>query len=348
MREKTYYNRLDSLKSVAAVMVVLIHTSTFLPYTDNANWWNYYWYRGALDLAVPIFFLASGFLLGGKKAASILRSAGKIFALYLAASLFYIALGLLFVGLDCMILDESPNQELSAFFGHWSVLEFVQGVLAQGHLWFLMSLCLSMLVIAGLTALRTSPAVTLGLATLAYGTQLTVIHEIGGFETNGGPLKGLFYTALGMALWKYASAARTWHLLAGLLGTAAYTALMLTTPQEVLSQLVLAVSVAFLGTWSTAPNRPRTKLASLATYSLTVYILHMALINIINRTIRYSGFDIDVARSLPGYPFIICAVVVIACIALHKPFNRYIFQPIQGVVFALFGVIGKAVARATA
>lgn len=316
-------------------MVVLIHTSTFLPYSGQATFWNYYWYRFPLDLAVPFFFFASGFLLHGKTPRRMVRSAGKIFTLYLAASLFYILLGLICITLDSLILDESFSSQLDQLFDHWTVREFLQGTLAQGHLWFLTALLGSTLLIALALKCKTPPSLILGIAGVFWASQICGIFENTGLVSNGGLPKGLFFVALGLvvafALNNQPDSAKlfNWAGSAGLLTIGIYSALNMSGLPEYtwlpfLNAILLAVATAGIGTWAAQSRAPVTPLSRLAAYSLTVYVLHMAFINIVNRAFTYTGADLSAVRQIPGYPLIVTALIVGACIAVHRPFSAYV------------------------
>lgn len=316
-------------------MVVLIHTSTYLPYTGAETFWNYHWYRHALDIAVPFFFFASGFLLQGKTAAAMVRSAAKAFTLYLAASVVYMLFALICISLDTLILDESLSSQLTQLFEHWTVLTFLEGTLAQGHLWFLAALCGATLLAALATKLKTPPPLLLAIAAALYAAFLTGIIAVPQLDANDGIFKALFYLAIGLCVSQATKNAALTHTQQGVgaalgtLGIIGYTATQITGISDPIASNVahagwLTLAITGIGFWATNPTAPETKLSRLATYSLTVYILHMALINVVNRTATYTGTDLDTIRGLPGYPFLVTALIVAGCIALHRPFSAYV------------------------
>ena len=64
-KQKTQYNNIDLFKIIFAVIVVMIHTTPFMDISETANW---YFSNTIANLAVPFFFVTSGFLLFGKLA----------------------------------------------------------------------------------------------------------------------------------------------------------------------------------------------------------------------------------------------------------------------------------------
>lgn len=63
IKEKRQYNNIDLFKIIFAVVVVMIHTKPFADISETASW---YFSNTIANLAVPFFFVASGFLLFGK------------------------------------------------------------------------------------------------------------------------------------------------------------------------------------------------------------------------------------------------------------------------------------------
>lgn len=66
-KEKSQYNNIDLFKIIFAVIVVMIHSKPFMDISETVNW---YFSNTIANLAVPFFFVTSGFLLFGKLAKS--------------------------------------------------------------------------------------------------------------------------------------------------------------------------------------------------------------------------------------------------------------------------------------
>ena len=87
--QRNEYKSLDLFKLIFAVLVVIIHTKPLLDISDKANW---FFSNSFLNLAVPFFFITSGFLLFEKlksisddadKKTAVKKYVGHLLKLYL-------------------------------------------------------------------------------------------------------------------------------------------------------------------------------------------------------------------------------------------------------------------------
>ncbi|MFS0783661.1 acyltransferase [Bacillus sp. 1P06AnD] len=92
------YNAIDLMRFVAALFVISIHTDPFL---DLSPAFNYIWVSGVCRVAVPFFFMASGYFFfkkldghsgSGEKQTFLLIYAKKLLKLYVLWSLIYLPL----------------------------------------------------------------------------------------------------------------------------------------------------------------------------------------------------------------------------------------------------------------
>ena len=155
----------DRLRGIGAVMVVFIHAPPLLhsnvPVLQDAGWL----IRELCQLAVPYFFLLSGWMMGRKWVSGrtgwdeLGRSLGRLASLYLPWFLLFLAFDAIFG------LPHSPLLVLRRFAGF-----SVTGPKTTGyHLWFLPSLALAqVLVWAGRKSTGSSiPALVVGAALFA-------------------------------------------------------------------------------------------------------------------------------------------------------------------------------------
>ena len=82
---------LDRFRIAAAVLVAAIHTSPLTTYTADGD---FFLTRVLARLAVPFFFLVTGYFLSRSEWNSLPRFLKKTGLLYLAAMLFYLPLNL--------------------------------------------------------------------------------------------------------------------------------------------------------------------------------------------------------------------------------------------------------------
>ena len=118
---------LDRFRIAAAVLVAAIHTSPLTTYTADGD---FFLTRVLARLAVPFFFLVTGYFLSRSEWNSLPRFLKKTGLLYLAAMLFYLPLNLY-------------SRNLSG----WQ--NIVRGILFDGtfyHLWYFPAVLLGSLL----------------------------------------------------------------------------------------------------------------------------------------------------------------------------------------------------------
>lgn len=186
------FRLLDIVKLIMAIVVIAIHT-----HPERSS--NYVFVQRSAEiiysLAVPFFFIASGFLLfkkinlpldddGNQR---IKRYLSKIVKLYLLWTAIYLPMSVLgFVNDGTSLMK--------------SMLIFVRNVLLVGEnymswpLWYLLALIVAVLIIWGLLKLRMSRRLILLLSviTALAGLGLDYCHENGMFQTLTNPYFALF------------------------------------------------------------------------------------------------------------------------------------------------------------
>ena len=142
-RQTDRWAGIDICKFLMAIFVIAIHTH---PVAQEGT--GYYFYQGTVALAVPFFFIASGFMLGlhinfedKQSIQNNLAAYGKkIFLLYCKWSLYYLPLA---------IMEYTKRGSTLIR----SILSYIRGFLFVGehynswHLWYLLSLCISIVLI---------------------------------------------------------------------------------------------------------------------------------------------------------------------------------------------------------
>lgn len=210
MAESKEYKMLDVMKLVMAIVVIAIHTH---PQLSSGSTLVIQASELLYSLAVPFFFMASGFLLFGKinlplddeGSQRIKRYLLKIVKLYLLWTAIYLPLSVLgFVNDGTSFLK--------------SAMIFIRNVLFVGEnymswpLWYLLALIVAVLIIWGLLKLRIprKAILLLSIITAFIGVGLDYCHENGTLQTltdayfsifaktRNGLFVGFLYVALGM------------------------------------------------------------------------------------------------------------------------------------------------------
>ena len=167
MMEKTKYNSLDICKLLMAICVVAIHTHPLehctIPIVNDM-------YDSFVGMAVPFFFLSSGFLLAQKFDASftspkniavVKKYLQKIIKMYLIWTAAYFPIALYhFISSETGVLK--------------SVLLYIRGFIFVGeqynswHLWYLLSTIYALVFIIILLKLKVSPKITLVFSSIIF------------------------------------------------------------------------------------------------------------------------------------------------------------------------------------
>lgn len=132
------YPGIDCLKYVAAILVIVVHTSPLFP---HMKWLSYTFSNGIGRLAVPIFFLASGFLVRErlKKAPAYfkryLKKLGKVYGWW---SLFYLPLGFLWL---------NQNVDIPWFLYPLALLVGFFYAGTYYHLWYVPALMFALVIV---------------------------------------------------------------------------------------------------------------------------------------------------------------------------------------------------------
>ena len=146
--KRNEYKSLDLFKFIFAILVVMIHAKPLLDVSDKANW---FFSNSFLNLAVPFFFITSGFLLFEKlkslsddadKKTAVKKYVGHLLKLYLIWSIIWLPLKLL-------------GWHTSGGIGKADLLSWIQAFFLTGKtgdaIWYLLAVSVSAVVAAWIT-----------------------------------------------------------------------------------------------------------------------------------------------------------------------------------------------------
>ncbi len=298
------YKGIEIFRVVAAFLVVAIHTSPLVTYSDTAD---FIFTRVIARVAVPFFFMVTGYFVLSK-GTDIRRFLKKTAMIYAASAALYLP--------------------INVYAGHlqgWGMLDLVQQVLFEGtfyHLWYLPAAILG----AWLTALLmrkcsrgTCFAVVgvlyiLGLLGDSYWGLISGIPVVSSvynaiFAVMGYTRNGLFFAPMFMLLGASLKDVKPRSTAADALGLALSFALMLAEAllarahgwqrhdsMYVMLPVVMYFLFALLARYKGTVRLP------LGNFSLLVYIIHPAVIIVVRGAARVLGlWDIFVENSLGHY-----------------------------------------------
>lgn len=132
MELSTRNSNIDGIKILAAIAVVAIHVMNYNGVLS--------WYRPFLDLAVPLFFMITGYFIGHRSDEYLQQYNKKTVKIYLITSLFYILAGVIGYSLQyegSLTIDSLLNYLMTEHFIRKYILS---GGVGKFHLWYLFSL----------------------------------------------------------------------------------------------------------------------------------------------------------------------------------------------------------------
>lgn len=146
--QRNEYKSLDLFKLIFAVLVVIIHTKPLLDISDKANW---FFSNSFLNLAVPFFFITSGFLLfeklksisdNAEKNTAVKKYVAHLLKLYLIWSIIWLPIKLL-------------GWHTSGGIDKADLLDWVQAFFLTGKtgdaIWYLLAVAVCAIVAAWIT-----------------------------------------------------------------------------------------------------------------------------------------------------------------------------------------------------
>ena len=279
---------LDGFRLVAAVLVVMIHTSPLASISPTVDFWLT---RVLARLAVPFFLMASGYFLAAKDGPELRKFWKRTASVYVVAAALYLPLNL---------------------YAGMSPVEWVRGFLWEGtfyHLWYFPALLWGSLVARQLWRLGARPALAIagvlyligldGDSYFNWAERVPLLRQVYGaiFAVTEYTRNGLFYAPLFLILGA-ALSKRSWRLSTGeaLLGFALSFIAMtaeglwlhgLGAQHHDSMYLTLPVCMVFLFCLLLRCNDGRWKAAR--ELSLLVYLLHPACIVVVRGLARYTG-----------------------------------------------------------
>lgn len=320
MNQKYYYN-MDSLKFICSIFVVAIHTTFYIYQQGMATTFNYYSYRPLLEIAVPFFFAVSGFFISLKiregKKEYILSYSKKIFSLYISFSVFFVLFRYSLLAMDRIIMDSPFWERAISYTESLTIIKLINGSIGSFHLWYLTSLLLACLLLHLFINYSISPNIILLASFLFYLAYMAEITPFDKVFLYGGVGKAFFYLSLGYFL-GHKNLTFKHPIILFLLSISIFSVLYRISPQ--INTIFLILATLFLMVYCiNNPGKPNF-VSKLGKHSLKIYILHIFILEIINRIYYYSGHT---HYSFKSYYFISTFLCIVLSIGLYKVVEKY-------------------------
>lgn len=245
---------LDLLKLLASMAVVLIHVND---YTTGSKLWS-----PVLDLAVPIFFMVTGYFVGHRSTTYIKKYVKKIISLYVSIGAIY------WVG-DFIVykIDLGYTLSISTYFETYILPRISWGMLLSGeigkfHLWYIWASIIGILIFMGLKKCNLPDWLLVVLAGVGY--ILSLNNPISYIRYGGFP-KALFFITVGHFLYnrtKVTTDPKRWLILPALLVLVITLPLIrITLPVFHINEIMIALTSSCLFYFAVTTYVPKNKLA---------------------------------------------------------------------------------------
>lgn len=316
--------KLDRMRIWAAILVVLIHVTAFLPRENRENINNYYWYRPILNMGVPYFFGVSGYLLQKKSDDYFKKYSKNIGAMFLIYSIFYVMVDIVLVWITRGDLFFAMREWMKQF--QW--VSLINGTWGQFHLWYLFALMVGAYVLGWFIQHQLSPQ-RIFLGALIINLIYWMIPEstwLNDVFIYGGVLKALLYISLGYCLAesKPIYIFKGWQIiLLAILFSLVYNY----SDYGILSDvMLLVITYGWLSNVFYDPSQYNL-LNEMSEYSLDIYVMHIFFLKIIQ---TYGEGTVWTWLHHDGlYTLLVSCICIFGSMLVYPVFKKVIFEPLH-------------------
>jgi surface polysaccharide O-acyltransferase-like enzyme len=321
--------KIDEIKFICAVMVVVIHVTAILPQLSLSTFWNYEIYRRLLNIAVPFFFTSSGLLMALKFKKNqnftkyMQNYSFKILTIYLSFTLFYMCFHYVLIISDRLFLKISFHESSKNFFDAMTMKNFINGSIGSYQLWFLTSLLLGSLLIMLFTHLKLRSEVIFLISILLYLAFSTGIITLNNVFDFGGVFFSFLYISMGF----YIGNKQNLSVKKPCIGFSISILFYWIFYRTGIADIFLLLSVFYLIVYGIQRSSRPTRLSRLGEHSLNIYILHVFFLQTIFQLLRY--FEIANFYKWWAYYPIITILCVVLSIYTYPLISKFIYSPVE-------------------
>lgn len=307
---------LDLLKLLASMAVVLIHV---IYITQGSKLWG-----PVLDLAVPIFFMVTGYFVGHRSTIYIKKYVKKLISLYISIGAVY------WIG-DFIVYNIAVGNKLSisTYFEKYIVPRISWDMLLAGeigkyHLWYIWASIIGILLFMGLKKCKLPDWLLVVLGGVGY---ILSLNNPISYISNGGFPKALFFITVGHFLHNktqvYTNPKR-WLILPALLVLVITLPLIrITLPVFHINEIMIALTSSCLFYFAVTTYVPKNKLAVWGTRVMDdTYLYHPLMLQFIMYTV---GFELGEGwNSISGWGTVILFILTYLSTLLFIQVVHYI------------------------
>lgn len=202
--ERNYH--IDILKLIASMLVVLIHV---VDHTTGRLFW-----RPVLDLAVPIFFMITGYLVLHRSMDYIKNYVKTLLKVYVTVGLFYWVGNFIIINMTQGVRYTISNYIKAYILGELVSWENISaGIVGQYHLWYIWASIIGIIIFMNLKKLNLPDWLMVAIGFTGYMISLSNPNS---YIVSGGFPKAFFFLAVGYLLYNRTQVStdkRRWSLL---------------------------------------------------------------------------------------------------------------------------------------
>ena len=314
-----YNHKIDVVKFICSIFVVLIHLTVFLPNTGIATLENYYIYRYFFNIAVPFYFVSAGYLLSFRPEIPYLKKYSlRIFTMYIYFSIVYIFLNIGISVYDKFVVGRTFWDKIQNILSKITLNNILKGGFGDYHLWYLIALALAVLYLIVLLKLKLSGTTIFLISTLIYITELLNLVDFSRITDPNGLIKGMFYLSLGYFIGE-SNLVIKYPLLKFCLLIVLYVLNSIYSVTRI-GEVFLALSTFYLMCYCKNNPGEETVLSKLGQHSLKIYIMHVFVYQMYYKILDLFG----ITSYRDGISDIILATIVcvVFSIILFKPVDK--------------------------
>lgn len=304
MKKSEINFNIEKFRVLAAVMVITIHSSSFILSGNQADF-KYYFIRKICDFGVMFFFSIAGFFLANKTNDQILGLIKKTFKLYIFSSISLIFLNILSAVLNKFLLNEPLKKGIGIVLSRINLTSIISGQFGSFHFWFFSSLLISYVFFYVIKKANISGMSMIFISIGIYIFSLFQIVDLKQLAIYGGAPKAILLMAIGQYIFFYS---KSYHF--SLLYVFLFIILSGLTARDYagISDVFLFISIWFTLVFCKYHIGTQNILSNQGSNTLAIYIFHTFFIQIIS--ILYDFFKID--KTISPYFFVsICILVSI-------------------------------------
>lgn len=323
------YN-IEKVRTISAIMVILIHITAYIFSTEKAMFFNYYFYRYNLNFAVNYFFAVSGFFLATNRTIiNVSKQIKKNFNNYIFASIVCILLNLSLVILKIIVLKQPSRIGVYGIFSRITLINFLKGSFGSFHLWFFLALLIVFLLYYVFSYYKFSTKQIVVTTFLLYIFLRLNVFNLNVFFETASIANGFLFFLVGFLAFEI----KTQYRFAFLYFLSSFLLITLATYYDLneLHLFLFMFSIFMFLNYAKFNPGKNTWLSRLGSFTLAVYIFHNFFIQLVVRIFE------DVLKLYNfNYNFIMSIIIILLSFLFSPILYKFFYKTYKKTLKFLF------------